>query len=140
MKTYTYVDRSRPVETDEGYRGALGLAGPTSRNMHLCGRSLWRDTERAMRKVLPLVLAVCAALPARAAPSCKGISVTPLAFGSYDVYGPSPLDSAGTISYSCPPPALPTVTIDQGLSFGNGRRRMALGLGSDFLEYEVYVD
>jgi len=93
-----------------------------------------------MRKVLPLVLAVCAALPAHAAPSCKGISVTPLAFGSYDVYGPSPLDSAGTISYSCPPPALPTVTIDQGLSFGNGRRRMALGLGSDFLEYEVYVD
>jgi len=93
-----------------------------------------------MRKLFSLAMAICAALPARGAPSCHGISVTPLAFGSYDVYGPSPLDSAGTISYSCPPPTIPSVTIDQGLAFGNGRRRMALGIGSDFLEYEVYVD
>jgi spore coat protein U-like protein len=92
-----------------------------------------------MRK-LPLLLLLCAALPARAAPSCRGISVTPLAFGNYDVYVAGPLDSAGTISYSCPPPALPTVTIDRGTFFGNGRRRMALGGGAEFLEYEVYVD
>jgi spore coat protein U-like protein len=93
-----------------------------------------------MRRLLPLAMAICAALPARAAPSCKGLSVTPLAFGAYDVYGAAPLDSAGTISYSCPPPTTPSVTIDLGLAFGNGRRRMALGVGSDFLEYEVYVD
>src|SRR5690349_22724778 len=78
---------------------------------------LWRDTGRAMRKLFPLAVAICVALPARAAPSCKAITVTPLAFGSYDVYGPSPLDSAGTISYSCPPPTTPAVTIDQGLAF-----------------------
>lgn len=93
-----------------------------------------------MRKLLLAAAVTCAALPARAVPSCHGISVTPLSFGSYDVYGAAPLDSAGTISYSCPPPAVPSVTIDLGLSFGNGRRRMALGLGSEFLEYEVYVD
>jgi spore coat protein U domain-containing protein, fimbrial subunit CupE1/2/3/6 len=91
-----------------------------------------------MRRLFPLAMAIGAALPARAAPSCKGISVTPLAFGSYDVYGATPLDSAGTISYSCPPPALPSVTIDLGLAFGNGRRRMSLG--SEFLEYEIYLD
>src|SRR3954469_15436397 len=93
-----------------------------------------------MRRLVALGIALCAALPARAAPSCHGISVTPLSFGSYDVYGAGALDSAGTISYSCPPPSLPTVTIDLGLSFGNGHRRMALGIGSEFLEYDVYVD
>jgi spore coat protein U-like protein len=93
-----------------------------------------------MRKLLLAgVLLFCAALPARAAPSCKNIVVTALAFGNYDVYTATPVDTAGTISYSCPPPAIPTVTIDLGLSFGNGRRRMSLG-GADFLEYEVYVD
>lgn len=86
------------------------------------------------------VAALCASLPARAAPSCHGISVTPLSFGSYDVYGAAPLDSAGTISYNCPPPALPSVTIDLGLSFGNGHRRMSLGVGADLLEYDVYLD
>src|SRR3954469_2454503 len=93
-----------------------------------------------MRRLVALGIALCAALPARAAPSCHGISVTPLSFGSYDVYGAVPVDSAGTISYNCPPPATPAVTIDLGLAFGNGRRRMALGFGSEFLEYEVYVD
>jgi spore coat protein U-like protein len=32
------------------------------------------------------------------------------------------------------------VTIDAGLAFGNGTRRMTLGAGADFLAYEVYVD
>ena len=89
---------------------------------------------------LALALVICTALPARAAPSCHGISATALAFGNYDVYGATPVDSAGTISYSCPPPTLPTVTIDLGLSYGgSGHRRMSLG-GTDFLEYEIYVD
>ena len=94
------------------------------------------------RTLLPLAMAAAlgAALPARAAPSCHGISVTPLSFGSYDVYGAAPVDSAGTISYNCPPPALPSVTIDLGQFFGNGGRRMALGFGSEFLQYEVYAD
>lgn len=92
-----------------------------------------------MRTLTVALVLVCAALPARAAPSCHGISVTPLAFGNYDVYSATALDSAGTISYNCPPPAVPSVTIDLGLSFGNGRRRMSSAAG-DFLEYEVYVN
>lgn len=86
------------------------------------------------------ILAAAIALPARAAPSCKSLSVTILAFGNYDVYNAAPTDSAGTISYNCPPPTAPTVTIDAGLAFGGGTRRMTLGAGADFLAYEVYVD
>lgn len=93
-----------------------------------------------MRKLLLAAAVICTALPARAAPSCHGITVTPLSFGSYDVYSAAPLDTAGSISYNCPPPALPSVTIDLGLSFGNGHRRMALGLGAQFLAYDVYLD
>ena len=86
------------------------------------------------------LFAAVIALPARSAPSCKNITVTVLAFGNYDVYNAAPTDSAGTIGYSCPPPTIPTVTIDAGLAFGNGTRRMTLGAGTDFLAYEVYVD
>jgi len=86
------------------------------------------------------VLTAAVASPAAAAPSCKSISVTPLAFGNYDVYVSTPTDSAGTISYSCPPPTIPMVTIDAGLAFGNGRRRMAASAGAAWLEYDVYAD
>ena len=59
---------------------------------------------------------------------------------SATAYAAAPTDSAGTIGYSCPPPIVPEVTIDAGLAFGNGTRRMTLGAGADFLAYEVYFD
>src|SRR2546423_12849004 len=77
---------------------------------------------------------------AHAAPSCKNIPVTALAFGSYDVYNAVATDSAGTISYSCPPPTTPTVTIDAGLAFANGQRRMTLNPATDWLSYDIFVD
>jgi hypothetical protein len=46
-------------------------------------------------------------------PSCHHISA--LARANHDVYNAAPVDSVGTISYSCPPPALPTV--DAGPAF-----------------------
>jgi spore coat protein U-like protein len=87
-----------------------------------------------------LALAAVAASPAHAAPSCKNLSVTALAFGNYDVYNAVPTDSAGTITYSCPPPTTPTVTIDAGLAFANGTRRMTLSTGTDWLSYDIFVD
>jgi spore coat protein U-like protein len=84
--------------------------------------------------------AAIAASTAHAAPSCKSLSVTALAFGNYDVYNAVPSDSAGTIAYSCPPPITPTVTIDAGLAFANGRRRMTRSTGTDWLSYDVFVD
>lgn len=92
------------------------------------------------RVFLAAAIALAAATAAEAAPSCKSLSVTALAFGNYDVYGAAPTDSAGTISYSCPPPTTPTVTIDAGLAFGSGTRRMTLAGGGDWLAYEIFVD
>lgn len=91
-------------------------------------------------RLLAAVLAAAAATAADAAPSCKSLTVTSLAFGNYDVYSAAPTDSAGTIGYSCPPPTVPFVTIDAGLAFGSGTRRMARAGGGDFLAYEVYTD
>jgi spore coat protein U-like protein len=93
-----------------------------------------------VKRGLIAIAALAAASSARAAPSCKSISVTVLAFGNYDVYNAAPTDSAGTITYSCPPPATPTVTIDSGLAFGNGRRRMTRAGGTDWLSYDIFVD
>jgi spore coat protein U-like protein len=94
-----------------------------------------------VKRILALAaVSVLAASPALAAPNCKSLSVTALAFGNYDVYNAVPTDSAGTISYSCPPPTTPTVTIDAGLAFANGRRRMTAGGGGDFLSYDIFVD
>src|SRR5437763_8256035 len=84
--------------------------------------------------------AVAAATGAGAAPSCKTITVTTLAFGNYDVYAATPLDSAGTISYSCPPPATPAVDISAGGSGSFSPRRMRQTAGTDTLAYNVYVD
>jgi spore coat protein U-like protein len=86
-----------------------------------------------------IAVAGLAATSARAA-SCRSISVTALAFGAYNVYNAVPTDSAGTISYSCPPPTTPTVTIDQGLAFANGRRRMTRAPATDWLSYDIFVD
>ena len=96
--------------------------------------------EAVKRLFAAAAVAAAIALPAEAAPTCHSISVTPLAFGNYDVYNAAPVDSVGTISYSCPPPLFPTVTIDGGLAFAGGRRRMTLGAGVDFLSYDIYSD
>src|SRR3954471_23318229 len=94
-----------------------------------------------MYRVRLIILAVTAAgAAAHAAPSCHGISVTSLAFGNYDVYASTPLDSAGTISYSCPPPALPSVDISAGTAGSFSPRRMKPSTGTDTLAYNVYVD
>lgn len=92
-----------------------------------------------MNRILAAAAIAAAAFPAQAAPSCKNLSVTALAFGNYDVYNAAPVDSVGTISYSCPPPATPTVTIDAGLAFAGGRR-MTRGAGGNWLSYDIYVD
>jgi spore coat protein U-like protein len=93
-----------------------------------------------VKRWLFAIATMAAASSARAAPNCKNISVTALAFGNYSVYSATPTDSAGTISYSCPPPTTPAVTIDSGLAFANGRRRMTLAGGGDWLSYDIFVD
>src|SRR3982750_1197137 len=98
------------------------------RHTHL--RFLWKR-DRAWSSMVAVKLRLAVALAtlaaaiawsADAAPSCKSLAVTALAFGNYDVYNGSPTDSAGTISYSCPPPTVPTVMIDAGLAPSPGQR------------------
>ena len=93
-----------------------------------------------MKRWFLAIAAVAATSSAQAAPSCKNLAVTALAFGTYDAYNATPTDSAGTISYSCPPPTTPTVTIGAGQAFANGRRRMTLAAGTDWLSYDIFVD
>ena len=56
------------------------------------------------------------------------------------MYATLPSDSSGTIGYSCPPPTIPTVTIDAGLAPSGGRRRMTRNPAGDFLSYDIFVD
>jgi spore coat protein U-like protein len=94
-----------------------------------------------MYRLRLIILAMtAAAASAHAAPSCHGISVTALAFGNYDVYTSTPLDSAGTISYNCPPPAVPFVDISAGSAGSFSPRRLKRTAGTDTLAYNVYVD
>jgi len=104
-----------------------------------CRNAGWSNIA-GVKRIFAAAAMAAAAFPAQAAPSCKNLSVTALAFGNYDVYNAAPVDSVGTISYSCPPPATPTVTIDPGLAFAGGHRRMARGAGGDWLSYDIYVD
>jgi len=107
-----------------------------------CRNTTWSRIAVVMHRfaAAAALFAAIAASSARAAPSCKNLAVTALAFGNYDVYNAAPSDSAGTITYSCPPPITPTVTIDAGLAFGNGRRRMTRSIGTDWLSYDLFVD
>jgi spore coat protein U-like protein len=97
--------------------------------------------EPMSRLTLIILAATAAATAAHAAPSCHGISVTSLAFGNYNVYSATPLDSAGTISYSCPPPAVPTVDMSAGGANSYSPRKMQRSAGGpDLLAYNIFVD
>src|SRR4051794_32172125 len=86
------------------------------------------------------VLLWMAPLAARAAPSCHGLSATAIIFPNYDVYYGSDTDGTTTITYNCPPPALPTVTITGGNS-GLQDPRWMIRIGSpDTLLYNLYSD
>ena len=52
-------------------------------------------------RFLFLAAAVAGPMPAGAVPACSIDGVVSVAFGSYDVFSPAPLDSAGSVTYSC---------------------------------------
>lgn len=80
-------------------------------------------------------LVLLGAKPARAA--CT-VSSTPLAFGTYNVFGTTPLDSTGTVTYTCQRnDARITVSLGTGSS-GNYTTR-TLRLGTQTLNYNIYT-
>jgi spore coat protein U-like protein len=74
------------------------------------------------------------------AESCSFSSMTAVAFGSYNVFDPSPVLSAGSLSYTCSSvQASDTVTIElAGLSDAATSRVMVSG--SHLLHYQLYLD
>lgn len=93
-----------------------------------------------MRRLVFLAVLTGAAAGARAAPSCKNITVTAVAFASYDVYSATQQSVPGSITYSCPPPLAPTVSIDAGVNPSAGQRNMKLTTGGDLLQYDIFFD
>lgn len=97
-----------------------------------------------MHAVMKVGLWACATLlllplPAQATLICL-ISTVPVLFGTYDVFALSPLDSTGSVTYSCTLVLGGTITID--LSRGNAAsfqpRQMRQGSAS--LNYNLYRD
>lgn len=66
------------------------------------------------------------------------ISTTGVAFGTYDVFSPSPRTSTGTVTYSCTAGLLIRIELGTGSS-GNFTAR-TLGNGVDSLLYNLYMD
>lgn len=95
-----------------------------------------------MRRLILFSILAMLATASHAAPSCKNIAVTTLTFSAYNVYAGGPVDSAATLTYGCPPPTSPMVTIDAGLHSGGSiaPRYMLRTPGTDLLGYNVYVD
>jgi spore coat protein U-like protein len=98
-----------------------------------------REKTSTMR-LAPIAAAACVLLPAAArAASCSNLSAT-LTFGpaAYDVYSTTDVTQAGTISYKCPPPLSPVVTLSASANGAYGPRQMTSGANT--LNYDLYFD
>jgi spore coat protein U-like protein len=94
--------------------------------------------------LLGLALLLLISRPAQAQLGNCSISTTPVAFGVYDVYSPSALDSTGNVHITCTG-SLRAVSVF--LSKGNGpntmHRQMVYWhptLGQSTLDYNLYLD
>src|SRR5713226_8981228 len=99
-----------------------------------------------MEKTTPMRFAsiaagVCllAAAGARAAPSCKNLGAS-LTFGpaGYNVYSLADVTQVGSITYSCPPPATPVVSLSTSGNEAYPPRQMIPGANT--LNHDLYFD
>lgn len=89
-----------------------------------------------MWKRLAALLVVLSAAAARA--DCT-VSVGSMAFGAYDVFSSTPLDTVATITYTCSTPATaPTMSISRGGATSFSPRQMLNGASA--LNYNLYLD
>jgi spore coat protein U-like protein len=87
--------------------------------------------------VLGLV-AMTLPFPKAASQACE-ISATPIDFGSYSVFAGSPLDSTGSVKYSCLS-NLSKLTIGLSTGGSNSFDPRALTSGSRNLNYNIFLD
>lgn len=94
--------------------------------------------RRTISAAIGLALAAIlgTSLPALAA-SCT-ISTTAVSFGTYNVFGPAPLDSTGSVTYTCTGNAHVTISLDSGGAGTFNPRRMLNN--SEALSYNLYRD
>jgi spore coat protein U-like protein len=88
----------------------------------------------------PIAAAACALLPAAArAASCSNLSAA-LTFGpaAYNVYSTTDVTQAGTVSYKCPPPLAPVVSLSASANGAYRPRQMTSGANT--LDYDLYFD
>ncbi len=73
--------------------------------------------------------------------SCTVTAVTGIAFGSYDVFSASPLDSVGSVTYECSGVGpSDTISIDLSTGGASGYSPRRLAQGTHELEYDLCVD
>jgi spore coat protein U-like protein len=88
--------------------------------------------------VVIVAILVGGSTPAFAASSCT-ISTTSMAFGTYDVFSPSPVTSTAAITYRCTGAAQDIfITLSKGQSVTFTPRTMKLGTNA--LSYNLYQD
>ena len=85
-----------------------------------------------------LLAAAVLLLPARANAANCSISTTSVAFGTYNVFSASPLDSTGTVTIQCTGNANVQINLDKGGAATFAGRRMLKG--SEPLSYNLYTD
>jgi len=98
-----------------------------------------RPPRRLFLAALGIGLALAAAQPAVAAAKCTITTASNVAFGTYDVFSASPLDTTGVVQISCNG-AAQTITVD--LSRGNAPTYSPRYMlkGSEQLNYNLYLD
>lgn len=87
-----------------------------------------------------IAAALCLFAPAAArAAACQQLSAT-LTFGPtpYNVYNATDTTQVGTISYKCPPPLTPVVSLSASANGAYRPRQMTSGAST--LNYEIYFD
>ena len=87
-----------------------------------------------------IAAALCLFVPATArAAACQQLSAT-LTFGptAYNVYNATDTTQIGTISYKCPPPLFPVVSLSASANGAYRPRQMTSGANT--LAYEIYFD
>jgi spore coat protein U-like protein len=91
-------------------------------------------------RLAPIAAALCLVAPAAAhAASCTNLGAT-LAFGPtpYNVYNVADTTQAGTVTYKCPPPLAPVVSLSASANGAYRPRQMTSGANT--LSYEIYFD
>jgi len=92
----------------------------------------------ALRFRTMVITAAIAAVPVHARAACTIIYTASLAFGTYDPFSATPLDTTGSVWYTCTNSPGVTITVNTGSSGSYSQRTMRSGANT--LGYNVYID